>query len=72
MEGLRAPRITITGSPTDAEVVAVLAALYRGPDAAETTGRAQPDQAEASLRRWRTGRSRSAAYRRPGTWGHPS
>jgi len=72
MEGVRAPHITITGSPTDAEVVAVLAALCRAPDAVETTGRALRCQAEASLRRWRMGRSRSAAYRRVGGWGRSS
>jgi hypothetical protein len=71
MEGVHAPHITITGSPTDAEVVAVLAALGRAPDAGETTGRAVRYRAEESRRRWRTGRSTPTAYRRPRSWGRP-
>jgi len=68
---MRAPDITITGSPTDEEIAAVLAALCRASDSGEATGRALRIRAEESLRRWRAVRSTSAVYRWPRTLGRP-
>jgi hypothetical protein len=64
-----AAAITITGSPTEEEVAAVLATLCRASScAAGQTGRAQHGGEEA-LRRWRTARSMAAGYRGPRAWG---
>jgi hypothetical protein len=64
-----APAITITGSPTEEEVAAVIATLCRASVAAGQTGRALQHGDEEALRRWRTARSMAAGYRGPRAWG---